>query len=68
MTMPYVRTAREILDHWRACLRDLEVVGDRSAEGRHLRAEVERLRREYHELANEAARAHREPLPPFPSK
>jgi len=57
--VPFDRTAREIIDHWRACIRDLEEVGDDTVEGQYLRVEIERLRREYHELANEAAAAHR---------
>ena len=64
--MPYRRTAEEIIDHWRDCLRDLEIVGADSTEGRRLQLEVDRLRGEYQRLVVEAARDNGEPLSPFP--
>ena len=65
--MLYARTAEAIVRHWRDCVRDLEIVGAKSAEGRRLKLEIDRLRGEYHRLSVEAVRDHEPALPPFPS-
>ena len=65
--MPYGKLAEDILNDWRAAERDLAIVDRDRDERLRLEQEIERLREEYHRLADEAAREHRvEDVPPFP--
>ena len=65
--MPYGKLAEDILNDWRAAERDLAIVDRDRDERLRLEQEIERLREEYHRLADEAARQHQvEDVPPFP--
>ena len=65
--MPYGKLAEDILNDWRAAERELATVDAYKDERLRLEKEIERLRDEYHELADEANRKHRVvDVPPYP--
>ena len=65
--MPYGKLAEDILNDWRAAERELATVDAYKDERLRLEKEIQRLRDEYHELADEASRKHRViDVPPYP--
>ena len=65
--MPYGKLAEDILNDWRAAERELATVDAYKDERLRLEKEIQRLREEYHQLADEATRKHRVvDVPPYP--
>ncbi len=64
--MPYGKLAEDILNDWRAAERELATVDAHKDERIRLEREIQRLRDEYNQLAEEATRKHRVvDVPPF---
>ena len=65
--MPYGKLAEDILNDWRAAERELATVDAYKVERLRLEKEIQRLREEYQQLADEATRKHRVvDVPPYP--